>query len=596
MSLQSTHQHRMERRGSQFFSDGALKSTEVFANKAQAEAVVCDRCGKQVHPSNWMKHQNSDHGDDPKPLHESQKDDHLALAAIRIDGGTQPRAAINDETVTEYAEAMNDGAKFPAIVVFFDGKEYWLADGFHRVNAAKKLAWLDLPADVHQGTQRDAILFSVGVNATHGLRRTNADKHRAVERLLRDEEWSKWSNYEIAQRCAVSESFVRKLRPHYAQNVVTKVTYTTKHGTPATMQTGNIGKSNAKADEQAAQVFESSTKSAPIRYGKLEDDYVDDVPSTDADEPDWLDDAESHGFKVGDTVNDAAGHGDGEIIELDPQMGALVKFPNHTPWWLKTDTLVPVKRKADAAEKIEFGIGDFVSTTFGRTDGKVWNRNQTMPDGETVYVKFPGGNAFWIKPEDLVLDKRAEYAATEPVQPVSATEPAASFAHHLSGSNEWYTPAQYVDAARELMAGITLDPASCALANQTVKATTYYDIDSDGLSKPWKGSVFLNPPYGWDGNGENNATQWIGKLISEYTLKHIDEAVLLVNATTERKWFQPLWRFPICFTDHRINFYNAEGEQKQPTLGNAFVYLGQHIRSFNELFKQFGAVVQRTSQ
>lgn len=127
-------------------------------------------------------------------------------------------------------------------------------------------------------------------------------------------------------------------------------------------------------------------------------------------------------------------------------------------------------------------------------------------------------------------------------------EPAAPFAHHLSGSNEWYTPKVYVDAVRILMAGITLDPASCAFANQVVRAAMYYDIDSNGLDKPWEGSVFLNPPYGWDEDGESNVAVWTAKLLAEFAAGSVQEAVLLVNATTERKWFQPLWQFPICFT------------------------------------------------
>ena len=64
-----------------------------------------------------------------------------------------------------------------------------------------------------QGTQRDAVLFSVGANGSHGLRRTNADKRRAVETLLRDAEWSQWSNREVARKCSVDESLVRNMRP-----------------------------------------------------------------------------------------------------------------------------------------------------------------------------------------------------------------------------------------------------------------------------------------------------------------------------------------------------------------------------------------------
>lgn len=152
------------------------------------------------------------------------------VASLRLDGGTQPRANLDDDTLAEYTERMRrsprdttipkrdrevvdtTGKAFPPIEVFFDGTNHWLADGFHRVAAAKAAKLDTFQAFVRSGTQRDAILFSVGVNARHGLRRTNADKRRAVERLLRDEEWVKFTNAEIARRTFVDRSTVARLR------------------------------------------------------------------------------------------------------------------------------------------------------------------------------------------------------------------------------------------------------------------------------------------------------------------------------------------------------------------------------------------------
>ena len=165
----------------------------------------------------------------------------LPLGEIRRDGGTQPRAALDDEILTEYAEAMKAGSEFPPVVVFYDGAAYWLADGFHRVNAAIRAELTGVAAQVIAGTQRDAILYSIGANATHGLRRTNADKRRAVDRLLRDDEWGKWSDREIARRCAVSNNFVSEFRRSLSSNDSDERTYTTKHGTVATMNTAAIG-------------------------------------------------------------------------------------------------------------------------------------------------------------------------------------------------------------------------------------------------------------------------------------------------------------------------------------------------------------------
>jgi hypothetical protein len=189
--------------------------------------------------------------------------DGLALNLIQIDGGTQSRANVNDHVVEEYAEAIKAGATFPPIVVFYDGKKHWLADGFHRFHAYQKAGRENVSADIRQGTRRDAILHSVGANETHGLRRTRDDKRRAVLTLLNDAEWSKWSDREIARQCAVSPDTVGRARkevePVTVQSDSEDRTYTTKHGTTARMKTAgiNAGRSNqfqAKASEDNGSI------------------------------------------------------------------------------------------------------------------------------------------------------------------------------------------------------------------------------------------------------------------------------------------------------------------------------------------------------
>lgn len=143
----------------------------------------------------------------------------IDIPTIRIDGGTQSRASLYQNVVDDYASAMGDGTSFPPVVVFYDGTDHWLADGFHRYHAHVKLGLAEIDADVRQGTRRDAILYSVGANESHGLRRTNEDKRRAVLTLLNDAEWAKWSDREIAKVCAVSHVFVGRLRPVDTGNV-----------------------------------------------------------------------------------------------------------------------------------------------------------------------------------------------------------------------------------------------------------------------------------------------------------------------------------------------------------------------------------------
>jgi uncharacterized ParB-like nuclease family protein len=135
----------------------------------------------------------------------------VKLQQIRIDGGTQTRAVINNEAVAEYSEAVLEGAKFPPVDVFFDGAEHWLADGFHRYHAHKRAKVTDIAATVHSGSKEDALVFALGANQANGLRRTNEDKRKCVTIAL--ERWPEWSDSRIAEICGVSHPTVGKIRP-----------------------------------------------------------------------------------------------------------------------------------------------------------------------------------------------------------------------------------------------------------------------------------------------------------------------------------------------------------------------------------------------
>ena len=180
----------------------------------------------------------------------------IELARIRLDQQTQPRCEIDARLVDEYRLEMKQGTKMPPVVVFFDGCDHWLADGYHRYQAAKETDAEQIGAEVHQGGLRDAILHAVGSNAAHGKRRSNADKRKAVTTLLQDAEWRQWSDRELARRCAVGKTMVLELRHSLvgktsdAEHGTQERSYTTKHGTVAAMKTANIGKKQ-KTPEQS---------------------------------------------------------------------------------------------------------------------------------------------------------------------------------------------------------------------------------------------------------------------------------------------------------------------------------------------------------
>lgn len=140
-------------------------------------------------------------------------DTRLAIDVIRTDGGTQPRAELNQAHLEELVELLQEGHIFKdKVVVFYDGTNYWLADGFHRLNASKRVGLFYMDTDIRSGTLDDAIEYSCGANATHGLRRTNDDKRRAVNRLFSLLKWQERSNREIARQCGVTEFLVRTVR------------------------------------------------------------------------------------------------------------------------------------------------------------------------------------------------------------------------------------------------------------------------------------------------------------------------------------------------------------------------------------------------
>jgi hypothetical protein len=171
------------------------------------------------------------------------------------------------EVAKEYAEALLDGEVLPPVTAYYDGTDYWLADGFHRTMAHEIAEVPNIDVVVHQGSRRDAVLHSVGANATHGCRRTAADKRRAVLTLLNDPEWASWSDREIARRCAVDGKTVATLRPKLTAEIRSEETriYTDRHGNASSMKVGAIGKARPPLPLVAGRVPDHKPMPADIR-------------------------------------------------------------------------------------------------------------------------------------------------------------------------------------------------------------------------------------------------------------------------------------------------------------------------------------------
>jgi len=213
----------------------------------------------------------------------------LNLSDIRIDGGTQARAGIDQAVVAEYAAAIGEGADFPPLVVFSDGEQLWLADGFHRLAAYRAAGVEEMDCLLKHGTQRDAVLWSVGANSTHGLRRSNQDKRNAVSKLLGDAEWVQWSDREIAKRCGVDHKTVAGCRMSLGNSPLIDVnpnesgqetrTYVDKHGHTSTRKVAARKPEEPTAAPEDKPAFGLSKKDDDAELEQMHAEYLESLPA-----------------------------------------------------------------------------------------------------------------------------------------------------------------------------------------------------------------------------------------------------------------------------------------------------------------------------
>lgn len=170
--------------------------------------------------------------------------------------------------------------------------------------------------------------------------------------------------------------------------------------------------------------------------------------------------------------------------------------------------------------------------------------------------------------------------------PITAANHAISLRPDYDG-DEWYTPGKYIEAAREVMGKIDLDPASCDEAQELIKASHYFTKKDNGLQKDWFGRVWLNPPY-----SAPLIDQFSEKLIQEYEDRRVSEAIILTNNSSDTRWFHSLLsRFPACFTRGRVQFWRKGEETFGARQGQAVFYLGTQDELFYNVFSEFGIVV-----
>jgi hypothetical protein len=158
--------------------------------------------------------------------------------------------------------------------------------------------------------------------------------------------------------------------------------------------------------------------------------------------------------------------------------------------------------------------------------------------------------------------------------------------HFSSETEEWYTPLEIIDSVVEVLKVIDVDP--CSNGN-TIPATTHFTKKENGLEQDWKGTVYMNPPYG----GE--IKDWIIKLLEEWESGNTTEAIALVPARTDTDWFSRIDAHPWCAIRGRLKF---SGHKNSAPFPSAVFYLGSEedtegIDRFFKVFLKHGTIFQR---
>lgn len=240
------------------------------------------------------------------------------------------------------------------------------------------------------------------------------------------------------------------------------------------------------------------------------------------------------------------------------------------------------------------GVGERTARRWCGEEGASYDAPETVTgsDGKQYPAARPKAEA---PPADSypVPAKVEDDAVAAPVNTVyqPEQEPTREGIHNHralgTGENEWYTPAKYIEMARQVMGDIDLDPATSEIAQEHIEAGAFFTKQDDGLAQDWFGRVWLNPPY-----TQPEIAHFVKKLVSEIRADRVAEAIMLTHNYTDTAWFHLAESIcsAICFTRGRIRFESPGGELAAPTQGQAFFYYGPNVERFRAVFGEVGFV------
>ena len=185
-------------------------------------------------------------------------------------------------------------------------------------------------------------------------------------------------------------------------------------------------------------------------------------------------------------------------------------------------------------------------------------------------------------------------------------------AQHSSVSQLWYSPVDFVNAAREVLGPIDLDPASDAFGNDIIQAKRFITKEDDGATAQWvqagEGpvSIWMNPPGVIPRRKPNPflpENRPLPKLFwnrllalrEAGDLRHAIVAVFsLEQLRMSQKWSAPMLHFPLCLPVSRVKWNPPSGfRARNPTQSAAFVYVPgteNKTEEFRAAFRRFGFV------